>query len=122
VSATVALMLSANPALTPDQVSALLRSTARAFPTRGAPDDPDVGPIRACQAPNGVDQLQCYCTTSTCGAGMLDAGAAVAAASTYTPPPPPASGGGGGGGGALTPAWLLALAAACAALRRSDRR
>ena len=26
-----------------------------------------------------IDQLQCYCTTSTCGAGMLDAGAAVLA-------------------------------------------
>ena len=27
-----------------------------------------------------VDQLECYCTTATCGAGMLDAGAALAAA------------------------------------------
>ncbi len=27
-----------------------------------------------------IDQLQCYCTTSACGAGMLDAGAAVIAA------------------------------------------
>jgi serine protease len=37
--------------------------------------------VRTCVAPaTGVDQLQCYCTTSLCGAGMLDAGAAVAAA------------------------------------------
>jgi len=27
-----------------------------------------------------IDQLQCYCTTSTCGAGMLDAAKAVLAA------------------------------------------
>jgi hypothetical protein len=29
-----------------------------------------------------VDQLECHCTTATCGAGMLDAGAAVVAAQT----------------------------------------
>jgi hypothetical protein len=28
---------------------------------------------------NPVDQLQCYCTAYTCGAGMLDAGAALSA-------------------------------------------
>lgn len=70
VSGVAALMLSANPALTPDQVSALLKSTARAFPA-------------AC---------------SGCGAGIVNANAAVAAAvaakstgtgTTTTPTPTP---------------------------------
>lgn len=80
VSATVALMMTANRTLTPDQVKTALQATARPFPTSGAPDDPDNGgAIQTCQAPNSnVDQLQCYCTTSTCGAGLLDARAAVA--------------------------------------------
>jgi serine protease len=76
VSATVALMVSANSSLTPDQVRRLLRSTARSFPGVGAPAD-DLGPIQTCRPPDGVDQLQCYCTTLTCGAGLLDAAAAV---------------------------------------------
>lgn len=63
VSGVAALMLSANPRLTPDQVAGLLKSTARAFPA-------------AC---------------SGCGAGIVDASAAVAAAvgatTTTTPPP-----------------------------------
>jgi serine protease len=54
-------------------------ASARPFPSSGVPDD-DTGPVVACRAPNGTEQLQCYCTTSTCGAGMLDAGGAVAAA------------------------------------------
>ena len=29
-----------------------------------------------------IDQLECYCTTTSCGAGMLDAGATVMAAAT----------------------------------------
>ena len=72
VSGTVALMLSADASLTPAQVKGMLRSTARAFPTTGA----GAG-VAACHAPNGVDQVECYCTTSTCGAGMLDVAAAV---------------------------------------------
>ncbi|HSI60265.1 MAG TPA: S8 family peptidase, partial [Ideonella sp.] len=75
VAGTVALMLSANPDLTPAQVSTALRGSARAFPTTGA----DAG-VAACQAPTSVAQdSECYCTTSTCGAGLLDAGAAVLA-------------------------------------------
>lgn len=76
VSGTVALMLSANSALTPVQVIAMLQSTARAFPTTGA----DSG-VSACLAPSTTAQTsECYCTTTTCGAGLLDAGAAVTAA------------------------------------------
>ena len=71
VSATVAMMLDRQPNLTPAQVKAFLQRTVRAFPS---------GDVAQCRAPNGVDQLECGCTTSTCGAGMLDAGAAVALA------------------------------------------
>jgi serine protease len=73
VAGTAALMLSVNPSLTPAQVKAKLQSSARQFPTTGG----TAGTL-ACVAPAaGVDQLECYCTTSTCGAGMLDAHAAV---------------------------------------------
>ncbi len=77
-------MLSAQPSLSPSEVRTILQQTARAFPTTGG-DNGDGSVVPVCTAPqfdaNGspVDQSQCYCTTSTCGAGMLDAGAAVAA-------------------------------------------
>lgn len=61
VAGTVALMLAKNPALTPDQVEAALKSSARAFPA-------------AC---------------SGCGSGLVDARAAVDAAGGTAPPPPP---------------------------------
>lgn len=80
VAGTIALMLSAQPTLTLADVKVALQSSARAFPFRGAADDRQTGPIQICHAPNGIDQLQCYCTTSTCGAGILDAASAVAAA------------------------------------------
>ena len=83
VAGTVGLMLSAQPSLTPTQVRTALQATARPFPTSGAdngPDDPS--PVQQCTAPNSsVQHLQCYCNTTFCGAGMLDAGAAVAAVS-----------------------------------------
>jgi serine protease len=72
VAGTVGLMYSVNPALTPAQVRAALRGSARAFPASGSGDD-----VIACHAPNNDEQLECYCTTSTCGAGMLDALGAV---------------------------------------------
>lgn len=75
VSGVSALVASANTVLTPVQIRRVLRSTARAFITSGAG-----GSVAACTAPTDTDQLECYCTTSTCGAGMLDAGAAVQAA------------------------------------------
>lgn len=75
VAGTAALVLSVQPTLAPADVRTLLRATARPFPSSGA----DAGtPI--CAAPTGTDQLECYCTTSTCGAGVLNAAAAVAAA------------------------------------------
>jgi serine protease len=60
-------------------VLAALQSSARPFPSNGVPDDPTSGPVATCQAPGASDQLQCYCTTTTCGAGMLDAAGAVRA-------------------------------------------
>ncbi|MES2992288.1 MAG: S8 family serine peptidase [Pseudomonadota bacterium] len=74
VSGTVGLMLSANPTLTPAQLLQTLKDTARPFPATGA----GAG-VTACTAPTSVAQgSECYCTTTTCGAGLLDAGAAVA--------------------------------------------
>lgn len=77
VAGTAALMLSVNSGLTPSQVRAGLMGTARAFPTTGA--DPGV-PV--CAPPSDADQFECYCTSSTCGAGMLNAAGAALAAST----------------------------------------
>lgn len=80
VTGTVALMVSANPSLTPSQVTSYLQSSARPFPSTGAA----VG-VSACTAPTATAQNgECYCTTSTCGAGLLDAGRAVAAVATAT--------------------------------------
>ncbi|WP_454731234.1 MULTISPECIES: S8 family peptidase [Cupriavidus] len=92
VSGVAALMLAANPALTPAQVLAALKSSARPHPANT------------------------YCTlaanTGNCGAGLLDANAALIAATQApaTTPTAPSSGdsGGGGGGGAL--AWPLSIA------------
>jgi serine protease len=80
VSGTVALMLSAAPNLTNAQVIGILQSTARPFPTVS-----DTTPQPAvCQAPTSTKQDECICTTTTCGAGMLDAGKAVAAAAALS--------------------------------------
>ena len=74
VAGTAALMLSLQPALTPVQIKALLQSSARPFPSSGSD-----ATVQTCLAPSSSEQLECYCTRSTCGVGMLDAGAAVAA-------------------------------------------
>ena len=62
VAAVAALMLSVNSALTPDEVEARLKSSAKAFPA----------------------------TCSQCGSGLLDASAAIDAAKGTTPAPTPA--------------------------------
>lgn len=58
VSGVVSLMLSLNPSLTPDEILTKIQATARAFPTGTGSD----------------------CSTSLCGAGIINAAAAVAAA------------------------------------------
>ncbi|HEY0855455.1 MAG TPA: S8 family serine peptidase [Albitalea sp.] len=83
VAGTSALMLSTLPNLTPAEVRSVLQRTARAFPTTGGDNGIGGPPVEQCKEPqfdannNPIDQLQCYCTTTTCGAGMLDAFAAV---------------------------------------------
>ncbi len=81
VAGTAALMLSVNPSLKPAQIKNLLQLHARPFPAR--PVDA-IEP--ACVAPSAEPQDECYCTTTTCGAGLLDAQAAVAAAAASVPP------------------------------------
>ncbi len=95
VAGTVALMLSAAPNLTNAQVVGILKSTARAFPT--VSDTTPQPPV--CSAPSSAVQDECLCTTSTCGAGMLDAGAAVTAAAALST------------GSATTYTWPTAVAA-----------
>jgi serine protease len=90
VSGTAALMLSVRPTLLPAEVRQIVQATARVFPTTGG-DNGDGSVVPQCTVPQvdaagkPVDQLQCYCTTNTCGAGMLDTRAAVLAASTGLP-------------------------------------
>jgi serine protease len=84
VAGTIALMLSVAPTLAPDQVLARLQAAARPFPTSGGVNS-DGTAVPQCIVPQPVgsaqvDQFECRCTTSTCGAGMLDAGGAVRAA------------------------------------------
>lgn len=78
VSGIAALMLSRNNNLSTMQMLARLREGARAFPTAVAGDDT----VKVCHVPaNAQDlQLECLCTASTCGAGMVDAANSVAAA------------------------------------------
>jgi len=81
VAGTIGLMLSLNPSLSPAAIRTALQASARPFPTTGAASG-----VMVCRAPTALPQNECYCTTSTCGAGMLDAAAAVALA---FPPPTP---------------------------------
>ncbi len=64
VAGVAALMFSAKPSATPDEIANALKSSARAFPG----------------------------TCSQCGSGLLDANAALTAIGGGTPPPPPPSG------------------------------
>jgi serine protease len=82
VSATAALMLSVTPNLTSTQVRQILQGSAMPFPTTGGTAGTPV-----CHAPSDSQpQDECYCTTTTCGAGMLNARAAVTAAALLASP------------------------------------
>lgn len=83
VAASAALLLAVDPTLTPALVKSTLQATARPFPTVGAQSNG----ARNCKAPSALDQVECYCTTATCGAGLLDIGAAVARAARSALPP-----------------------------------
>lgn len=85
VAGVAALMLSVNPALTPGQLTARLQSSATAFPTSSPGSTPK--PLNCRVASTTTDSTgnftepttpaECLCTTATCGAGMLNAAAAV---------------------------------------------
>jgi len=82
VAGTVALMVSANPNLTPGQILSTLQNTVNAFPSVASTG------VSACTAPGATAQTsECACTTSTCGAGLLNAGAAVRAAAAGSAAP-----------------------------------
>ncbi len=72
VAAIAGLMTAVNGGLTPEELTARIKNSARPFP------DPQAG-LPTC--PN-LDSAtgQCNCTTSTCGAGMADAPGALAEA------------------------------------------
>ncbi|MBL0728655.1 S8 family peptidase [Piscinibacter sp. HJYY11] len=107
VAGVVSLMLSTNPQLSVAQVITGLRTTAR-------PHVQSSSGVPACSA---SARDVCVCTTSTCGAGVLDADAAVRYAASPSSPSAPRD----DGGGALGLAWLLGLALAVAALARAGR-
>jgi serine protease len=120
VAGAAALVLSVDPALSPAQVKTLLEGSARPFPPNTGATNPATTPTCPQLEPSNSE---CYCTTATCGAGLLDARAAVqAAAAGGLPVVPPAPSEGGGGGGALGAGWLLALAFAAVGLRGARRR
>jgi serine protease len=78
VAGTAALMLSTRSTLMPAQIRQILQSTARPFPTTGGSDGtPQCTAPQFDAAGNPIDQLECYCTTNVCGAGMLDTYASV---------------------------------------------
>ena len=74
VSGTVALMLSLQSSLSVAEIRSILQSSARPFPTPAADST-----VPQCLAPSTAQQLECHCNAQTCGAGMLDAAAAVKA-------------------------------------------
>jgi serine protease len=77
VAGAAALVWSSSPNLSAPQVRSILQGTARLNPSKAG--------TTSCAEPssNALYQTQpqgtCICTTETCGAGMLDAGAAVKA-------------------------------------------
>ena len=91
VASVAALALSAHPAMAPEEVKQRLQGTARPFPPLGSIGSSSTVP--ECTLPQyslrgmPIDQVECYCTTTTCGAGMLDAGAALGGAESRASEP-----------------------------------
>jgi len=84
---TVGLLLSVQPSLTAQQVKLVLQSTSRPFPaTSDTPGVPACKPPQVDATGNPVPQDECLCSIDTCGAGIMDAGAAVVAAANGTAP------------------------------------
>jgi serine protease len=71
VAGVAGLMLAVHPRLSPEELQTRIKTSARSFPRpTGVPQCPNTNP----------QTLECACTTSTCGAGMLDAYQAVLSA------------------------------------------
>lgn len=110
VAGVAALMLAVNPALSSVDVAYRIMQSATAFPAGGI----------ACSSSNLGN---CSCTSSTCGAGVLNAAAALAAAQNAplfaegvcpSPDVETRSSGGGGGGGSSDTGTLALLASLAA--------
>jgi serine protease len=73
VAGTAALMHAANGRLSPEQLIRRMQQGATPFPPNSSTNIP------TCQVPlpGEPDQLECYCTTQTCGAGIVNTGGAV---------------------------------------------
>jgi serine protease len=125
VSGTIALMLGADPTLSPDDILAHLQANATAFPQTAV--DTNNQPI-SCVNPNGsaiplaTNQAECNCSTSLCGAGMVNALKSVQSVSSISSSSSSSvtsssssvamvSGATRGGGGSIDMNWLTSLAA-----------
>jgi serine protease len=85
VSGVAALMLAAQPALSAAQILARLESSALPFPTSSSNTSSTCALASTSTDSNGnyvepATPAECVCTTATCGAGMLNAAAALATA------------------------------------------
>lgn len=76
VSGVAALMLALNPNLQAAEVISRIKAGARGFPASD-PQQPGLPVCPTVGATGSSTEGQCLCTTSTCGAGLLDASAAV---------------------------------------------
>lgn len=74
-AAVAGLMKAVNPALGPAAIIARIRSSARPFPSTS--DTVPQPPVCQTPAVNLVQDYECICTTSVCGAGLLSAAGAV---------------------------------------------
>ena len=82
-----ALMLAARPGMTPAQLIARMQSSALPFPTSSSTTSSVCALAATTTDANGdysdtSQAVECACTTATCGAGMLNAAAAVKAAAS----------------------------------------
>jgi serine protease len=86
VSGVAALMLAEHPGLSPSQLIARLQSSALPFPSSSSTTSTQCQLAPTTSDSNGdytdtSQNIECACTQATCGAGMLNAAAAVALAS-----------------------------------------
>ncbi|WKB50916.1 S8 family serine peptidase [Eleftheria terrae] len=120
VAGVASLMLARNPSLTLDQLVHGIKSTARPHVTTS-----QYSTLEQCDAQR--KQGRCYCTTTTCGAGILDAEKALqyaadpSAAPVFHNPDAGSVSDSGGGGGALGWGWLAGLALVAGLAQRSRR-